>query len=121
MSGPDVASRSAALSRTERVTACSTASALKASPKAGPRGLRARVGFNPKTPQHDAGIRIEPPPSLACAIATIPADTAAAEPPLDPPVVRERSHGLRVGPYKRGSVVGRRPNSGVLVLPRMIS
>ena len=31
-------------------------------------------------------MRIEPPPSLACAIGTMPAATAAAEPPLEPPV-----------------------------------
>jgi hypothetical protein len=45
-----------------------------------------------------AGIRIEPPPSLACAALTIPAATAAAEPPDEPPDVRPRSQGLRVGP-----------------------
>ena len=31
------------------------------------------------------GIRIEPPPSLAPAIGTIPEATALAAPPLDPP------------------------------------
>ena len=36
----------------------------------------------------------------------MPLATAAAEPPLDPPVVRLVSHGLRVGPYASGSVVG---------------
>ena len=34
----------------------------------------------------------------------MPLATAAAEPPLDPPVVRFVSHGLRVGPYASGSV-----------------
>ena len=29
------------------------------------------------------------------------------------------SHGLRDGPNRRGSVVGRMPNSGVLVLPQI--
>ena len=43
-------------------------------------------------------MRIEPPPSLACAIGTIPAATAAAEPPLDPPVEWSVSQGLRAGP-----------------------
>ena len=33
--------------------------------------------------------------------------------------VRPRSHGLRVGPATSGSVKGTRPNSGVLVLPRI--
>ena len=62
-------------------------------------------------------MRIEPPPSLPCASGTIPAATAAAEPPEEPPGVRSRSHGLRVGPVKRGSVVGRIANSGRLVMP----
>jgi len=55
------------------------------SPIFGPTGVRARVGLSPSTPQHDAGIRIEPPPSLAWAIGTNPAATAAALPPLEPP------------------------------------
>ena len=33
----------------------------------------------------DAGIRIDPPPSLAWPAGTIPAATAAAVPPEDPP------------------------------------
>jgi hypothetical protein len=47
----------------------------------------------------------------------MPAATAAAEPPDEPPDVRSRSHGLRVGPLRRGSVVGRIPNSGMFVVP----
>ena len=43
------------------------------------------VGFNPTIPQQEAGTRIDPPPSDAEAIATIPDATAAAEPPLEPP------------------------------------
>src|ERR1700693_1481197 len=115
MSGPDVASSNAALSRTERVMACSAASPLRASPKSGPRGLRARVGLSPKTPQHEAGRRIEPPPSLAWAIATMPAATAAADPPLEPPVVRAVSQGLRLGPKSRGSGGGRKADPGGVV------
>ena len=48
-------------------------------------------------------MRIEPPPSLACAIGTMPAATAAAEPPDEPPGVRDGSHGLRVGAEARAS------------------
>src|SRR5262245_20906720 len=91
------------------------------SPTSGPSGLRPRVGLRPKTPQHDAGMRIEPPPSLPCAIGTMRAATAAPEPPLEPPDDRVGSQGLRVGPWATGSVVGAIPNSGVLVLPRTIS
>src|SRR5208282_3064569 len=89
------------------------------SPSIGPSGLRPRVGLRPTRPQHEAGIRMEPPPSLACAAGTIPDATAAAEPPEDPPVDRVVSHGFRVGPKRRGSVVGKIPSSGVLVLPQM--
>ena len=87
MSGPDVASSSAALSRTVRVTAWPTEAPPQPSPASGPMGLRARVGLSPKRPQQEAGIRIEPPPSVACAIGTMPAATAAAEPPLEPPAL----------------------------------
>src|SRR5262245_8425080 len=82
-------------------------------------GLRARVGFRPKRPQQDAGIRIEPPPSVPWAIGTMPAATAAAEPPLEPPALCLGFHGFRVGPNRRGSVELARPISGVLVLPKM--
>src|SRR6185312_12039202 len=87
------------------------------SPTSGPAGVRARVGFKPKRPQADAGMRIEPPPSVACAIGTMRAATAAAEPPLEPPALCAGFHGLRVGPNRRGSVELARPSSGVLVLP----
>ena len=50
-------------------------------------GTLARVGFKPNKPQQDAGIRIDPPPSLALAIGVILAATAAALPPEDPPAV----------------------------------
>ena len=65
----------------------------------------------PNTPQHAAGIRIEPIPSLPCATGTRPAATAAAEPPDDPPGVRLRSHGLWVMP-KLESVAPKTPSSG---------
>src|SRR5438045_1525356 len=87
------------------------------SPNRGPREVRPREGLRPKSPHSLAGIRIEPPPSLAWATATMPEATAAAEPPLDPPVECSRLHGFRVGPYASGSVVGRMPSSGTLVLP----
>ncbi len=57
-------------------------------------------------------MRMEPPPSPPWAMGTMRAATAAAEPPLEPPGVRERSQGLRVAPKSRGSVYGARPNSG---------
>lgn len=45
------------------------------------------------------------------------ADTAAAEPPLEPPAVFEGSQGLLVGPHSGLSVTPFQPNSGVVVLP----
>src|SRR5262245_17397809 len=64
-------------------------------------------------------MRIEPPPSFACATGTIPRATAAAEPPLEPPVVRVGSYGLRDGGHGGGSADGRMPSSLVLVLPQI--
>ena len=59
----------------------------------GPTGIRPRVGLSPIRPLKLAGIRIEPPPSLAAAIGTIPEATVAAAPPLEPPALREGSKG----------------------------
>jgi hypothetical protein len=64
-------------------------------------------------------MRIEPPPSLPCAIGTIPVATATAAPPLEPPLDRVRSQGLRVGPpFCTASVVGAMQNSGTVVRPK---
>jgi len=41
-------------------------------------------------------MRMEPPVSEPSAIGTMPAATAAPDPPLEPPGTREISHGLRV-------------------------
>ena len=79
--------RMPALSRTVRVTACATDAPLQPSPTSGPIGLRARVGLRPKSPQQEAGMRIEPPPSVAWAMGSIPLATAAAAPPLEPPAL----------------------------------
>jgi hypothetical protein len=107
----------AAVSRTDRVMTPSVTQSLHDAPRSGPSVARPRDGLRPTTPHAPAGLRIEPPPSPACATATMRAATAAADPPLDPPTMRVGSHGLRVGPNVSGSVVGDRPSSGVLVLP----
>ena len=65
--------------------------------------VRATV-FSPTRPHTLAGMRIDPPPSLPCAIGTKPAATAAAAPPLDPPARREVSHGVRAGGPRSVSV-----------------
>ena len=77
--------------------------------------------MRPTRPHHAVGSRVEPPPSLAWAIGTMPEATAAAEPPLEPEGERVRSHGLPVGPQLRGWVVGDEPISGRLVLPSVIN
>src|SRR4051794_4901309 len=95
---PWTASRIAAVSRTDLETTSSTVRPDMLSPMIGPSEMRWRGGLGPPRPHSLAGMRIEPPPSLACATGTTPEATAAAEPPLDPPVERETSHGLRLGP-----------------------
>ena len=51
----------------------------------------------------------------------MPAATAAAEPPLEPPAMCSGFQGLRHGPSRRDSVVPVMPRSGVFVLPRITS
>ena len=45
--------------------------------------------------------------------------TAAADPPLEPPGVRVKSQGLKVGPYPEFSVDEPIANSSIFVLPRI--
>ena len=71
-------------------------------------------------PQNAAGTRIEPLVSEASASGTVPAATAAAEPPDEPPQVRRGSNGLPVAPNSRFTVLAPMLNSGMLVLPRMM-
>ena len=70
----------------------------------------------PTRPQQAAGMRTLPMPSLPWATGTIPAATAAADPPLDPPGVRARSQGLRVMPCTE-SVAPKTQSSGTRVSP----
>src|ERR1700738_151111 len=91
------------------------------SPRSGPSGLRARGGFNPNTPEAEAGMRIEPPPLLACATGRVRSGTADPAPPDEPPDEGARFQGLRVGPTSRDSVVGINPNSGLALLPKIVT
>ena len=81
------------------------------------RVMRPTVVLRPRTPQKAAGIRIDPPVSVPVASATRSAATAAAEPPLDPPGTRLRSHGFRVDPRAGFWVVMPQPNSCERVEP----
>ena len=66
-------------------------------------------------------MRIEPPPSVPSANGKRPSATAAALPPEEPPLLRARSNGLRVGPNSGLSQVPRKPMTGLLVLPSRIA
>ena len=118
---PRVASRSAAVSRTVRVTACSVDTEPSPSPEKGAKVLRLRVGLRPTSPQQAAGARMDPKPSEAWAIGSMRAPTAAAAPPLEPPEMCAVFQGLRVGPCSCGSQVNDKPSSQVLVRPKMTS
>src|SRR5687768_4806155 len=85
----------------------------------GQAGTRPNDGLMPNRPVNAHGMRIEPPPSVPTASGPIPAATAAAAPPDDPPGVLAGFHGLRVMPVSGLSVTPFQPNSGVVVLPTM--
>src|SRR6266850_8386440 len=71
----------------------------------------------PTTPQKVAGLRIEPDVSPPVATVTSPAASAAAEPLLDPPGVRDRSHGLCASGKAPPDPALPNENSGRCVLP----
>src|ERR671931_493256 len=66
-----------------------------------------------------AGWRMEPPVSVPIPSGAWNEATAADEPPEEPPGMRSRSHGLRLGPYAEFSVDEPIANSSMFVLPRM--
>src|SRR5881275_1390635 len=66
-------------------------------------------------------MRIDPAPSVPRFNGAMPAAQAAAAPALLPPGVRSGFHGLRVMPVNGLSPIAFQPNSGVVVLPRMIA
>src|SRR3954469_3722675 len=100
VSGPWTASIITALSRTLMLTTWPTEKPPQPSPRSGPDGLRARVGFRPNTPEAEAGMRIEPPPSLACAIGRMRAAGAAPA-----PTARRPAGGMRDIPGIAGRTV----------------
>ncbi len=81
-------------------------------------GTSPKVGLKPNRPQKPAGMRIEPPPSVAMCMTPMPKAAATAAPPLLPPGVLVVSQGLTVTPVSGLSVTPFQPNSGVVVLPR---
>src|SRR5262249_42089631 len=80
-------------------------------------GTSPGAGLVPKSPQHATGALIDPPPSEPSASGAMPAATAAAPPPVEPPGVRLRSHGFLLAGAAFGSVNGQIASSGICVLP----
>src|SRR5271170_8099301 len=78
------------------------------------------VGFKPSTEQKLAGHLTEPPVSVPRARVVIPAETAAALPPEEPPGTLSRFQGFFVGPKALAWVVLPIANSSMLVLPTTI-
>ena len=106
------------MSSTERAICPITEFPKTGSAKPAVWGTSPALGFMPTTPTCAAGRRVEPPPSVQSAIGPRPAATALAAPPDDPPGVRARSHGLRVGPKRRFVVLPLHANSEQFVVPR---
>jgi hypothetical protein len=71
----------------------------------------------PDSPQQADGRRIDPPPSEPVARGTMPAASAAADPPEEPPGPWARLNGLAVGPNSALDVLDDQANSGMFVLP----
>src|SRR5436190_23835316 len=71
----------------------------------------------PTTPQKVAGLRIDPEVSPPVAATISPAASAAAQPLLDPPGVRDRSQGLLASGNAPPTLAPPNENSGSFILP----
>src|ERR1051326_7768438 len=80
-------------------------------------GTRPSLGLSPKSPHQCAGTRTDAARSLPTSNAERPAATAAAPPPVEPPGVRSRFHGLLVRPKIGLSARPSAESGGTLVLP----
>src|SRR5580658_10057714 len=78
-----------------------------------PRVVLPGVQRIPTTEQYVPGRRNDPPWSVPCASQTSPVATDTAPPPVEPPHVSARFHGLRVRPNTSLNVDPPAPNSGV--------
>src|SRR5215218_4020891 len=115
-SKPEITPSSNAASRTERAMGATCPSVGVA--LVGKTGTLPNCAFIPKTPQKEAGMRMEPPPSVPSAKGVTPAATEVAAPALEPPVVFEVFQALRVTPESGLSPPpALQPNSVVVVLP----
>ena len=100
-SGPTATSRAVTTSERRRASGPFVDRFCQSGGSGPPLGTRPSEGFIPDSPQHDDGMRIEPPPSDPVAKGTIPEAMAAALPPDDPPGVCSRFQGFRVWPNTR--------------------
>src|SRR5579863_9852716 len=97
-SGPTATSSAVTTSATRRAMGPFVDRSCQSDPCGPPEGTRPSDGLTPLNPQHDDGIRMEPPPSDPVASGTMPAAMAAAAPPDEPPGLCARFHGLEVAP-----------------------
>ena len=88
---------------------------------AAPRPISPLVGFSPTRPHSAAGPRADPPASDAVAMGTMPAASATADPPDEPPGDQAVFHGFRVRPKSRFSATPSNANSDVFALPTGIA
>src|SRR5258708_16195446 len=90
--GPRQASTKAAVSRTERDWQPWIETSPERSDRCGDSENTPRDTLRPMLPLTPAGIRIEPPPSVACPIGTTPAPTMPPLPAAPPQVVHSPFH-----------------------------
>ena len=95
-----------------------TVSSVGARAKAPMRSTAPCVGRTPTTPQTLAGKRIEPPVSVPTPATVMPAATAEAVPPDEPPAEKSPFQGLRMSPKVSLRPVMSAANSAILFLPR---
>src|ERR671939_1049754 len=117
-SKPEMTPSSDATSRTERAMGATCPSVGVA--LVGKTGTLPNCAFIPKTPQNEAGMRMDPPPSVPSARGVTPAATEVAAPALEPPGVLDVSQALHVTPESGLSPPpALHPNSVAVVLPIM--
>ena len=83
-SGPTAMSRAVTTSAMRRAIGPLVDRSCQSEPCSPPDGTRPSDGFMPLRPQHDDGMRMDPPPSEPVARGTMPAAMAAAAPPTSP-------------------------------------
>ena len=121
--GPAIASKASRRSATLRASgpltcvSCMPIVAMSVGSTVVACGMRPNVGFSAVTPQHCAGWRSDPRPSLPRPNGLIPLAIAAASPALEAPGVRDRFHGFTVAPHSSLSQCQRMPPLGRFVRP----